>query len=143
MMAAIRLGGRTGDDPFAKGKGLIAEMIERLVAEAEADATHKAWCDKEMSETNAKKDEKEADLDKLSTKIDKATALSAKLKEEVAVLQKELAELAATQAEMDTLRAEEKAVYDKNKPEMEMGLAGVKQAHKVLRDYYSKDDKSH
>merc|ERR1719217_1767464 len=40
---------------------------------------------------------------------------------------------------MDKLRAEEKAAYDKNKPEMEQGLKGVKMAIKVLQDYYAKD----
>merc|ERR1719158_1671609 len=71
------------------------------------------------------------------------TAKSAQLKEEVATLTKELAELAASQAEMDKIRADEKAAYDKNKPEMEKGLEGVKLALKVLRDYYAKEDKAH
>merc|ERR1719399_1399307 len=101
MAAAIRFGAKDGDDPFAKVKGLIADMIQRLMDQLAAEATHKAWCDKEFAETNAKKDEKEADLAKLNMKIDAATARSAKLKEEVAQLQKELAELAATQVEMD------------------------------------------
>merc|ERR1719158_1519544 len=71
------------------------------------------------------------------------TAKSAQLKEEVATLTKELAELAASQAEMDKVRADEKAAYDKNKPEMEEGLEGIKLALKVLRDYYAKEDKGH
>merc|ERR1712222_274148 len=65
------------------------------------------------------------------------------LKEEVATLQKELAELANTQAEMDKIRADEKAVYEKNKPEMERGLKGIKLALKILNDYYAKADKAH
>merc|ERR1719291_1068713 len=35
-----------GEDVFGKVKGLIADMIEKLESEAEADATHKAYCDK-------------------------------------------------------------------------------------------------
>merc|ERR1719161_3033058 len=140
MTTAIRFGARDGDDPFAKVKGLISEMIERLMAEAEADATHKAWCDKEYSETNAKKDEKEGDLQKLQTKLDSAKARSEQLKDEVATLQKELAELAAMQVEMDKLRAEEKAAYEKNKPEMEQGIEGVKLALKILTEYYAKKE---
>merc|ERR1719191_1754040 len=104
-------------------------MIERLLKEAEADASHKAYCDKEMGETKAK--------------IDELTAAAAKLREEVAILTKELADLEASQAEMDKVRAEEKALYDKNKPEMEKGLEGVKLALKVLREYYAKEDKGH
>merc|ERR1719248_497743 len=96
-----------------------------------------------MSETNAKKAEKDAEIAKLTTKIDAAKARSAQLKEEVATLQKELAELAKMQAEMDQLREEEKAAYEKNRPEMEQGLEGVKLALKILREYYAKEDKAH
>merc|ERR1719269_474497 len=142
-MTAVMRGGHRSGDIFAKVKGLISDMIEKLLAEAEADATEKAFCDKEMAETEAKKADKESTIEKLSTKIDSMTAKSAKLKEEVAVLQQELAALAKAQAEMDKLRAEEKAVFDKNSAEMKKGVEGVKLALKVLREYYAKDDKSH
>merc|ERR1719158_1948617 len=130
-------------DPFAKVKGLIKDMIEKLLDEAEADATKKAYCDKEMAETQQKQDEKNDEIEKLSTQIDVMSAESKKLKGEVGVLQKEIAALTRTQAEMDKLRAQEKAVYEKNKPELQQGIKGVKTALKVLRDYYAKDDKSH
>merc|ERR1719399_2503952 len=90
----------------------------------------------EMADTKEKKEDLTTDISALTTKIDTMTAKSAKLKEEVAILQKELAELEASQAEMDKVRAEEKAAYDKNKPEMEQGLEGIKLALKVLRDFY-------
>merc|ERR1719271_881473 len=143
MASAMRMGSQVGEDPFAKVKGLIADMIDRLEKEAEAEASHKAYCDKEMSETTAKKEDKSAEIEKLSTKIDQASARSAQLKEEVATLQKELAELIASQAEMDKIRADEKALYDKSKPEMEQGIEAVKMALQVLREYYAKDDKAH
>merc|ERR1719375_289594 len=111
MVTAMRSG---SGDPFAKVKGLISDMIEKLLAEAEADATEKAYCDKEMAETETKKADKEAAIEKLSTQIDSMTAKTAKLKEEVATLQKELSALAKAQAEMDKLRAEEKAALDTN-----------------------------
>merc|ERR1719237_1299954 len=60
---------RTSDDPFSKVKGLISDMIESLEEQAEADAKEKAYCDKELAETNAKKDEKTTEIKKLSTKI--------------------------------------------------------------------------
>jgi hypothetical protein len=130
-------------DPFTKVKGLISTMIEKLEKEAEADATEKAFCDKAMAETEEKKQDKEAAIAKLSTAIDSMTAKSSKLKSEVAELEKELAELARSQAEMDKVRAEEKAAFDVNKPEMEQGVEGVKLALKVLTEYYAKDDKAH
>merc|ERR1719353_1923545 len=138
MEAAARMGAAAGEDPFAKVKGLIAEMIERLLKEAEADAAHKGYCDKEMAETKAKKEELTTEIEELTTKIDKMSAESAKLKEEVATLSKELADLATSQQEMDKLREEEKAAYDENKAETEKGLEGIKLALKVLREYYAK-----
>merc|ERR1719261_876249 len=114
----MRMGSQAGEDPFAKVKGLIQGMIEKLLKDAEADATEHAFCTKEMAETEAKKADKEAAIEKLSTSIDSMSAKSAKLKSEVAELQKELAALAKTQAEADKIRAEEKAVYDTNSAEM-------------------------
>jgi len=142
MESAMRLGAGEAD-PFAKVKGLITDMIATLESEAEEDASQKAYCDKEMSETTAKKDELTAESDKLSTKIAQDKAASAKLKEEVATLQKELADMAKAKAAADQLRAEEKATYEKNSAEMEMGIEGVKKALSVLKEYYAKEDKSH
>merc|ERR1719333_1767868 len=144
MSSAIKLGSAAGEaDPFAKVKGLITDMIATLEAEAEEDASQKAYCDKEMSEATAKKDDLTAESDKLSTKIAQDKSASAKLKEEVATLQNELAAMAKAKAEADKMRAEEKAAYDKNSAEMKQGIKGVQMALKVLKEYYAKGDKSH
>jgi len=142
MAAALR-SGRAGLDPFVKVKDLIAGMIASLEKEAEADATHKAYCDKELGETRASKADKTTAIEKLSTKIDQMSSRSAQLKEEVSALQKALSELSATQLEMDKVRSEEKANFEKAKADMEQGLKGVKLALKVLRDYYAKEDTAH
>merc|ERR1719506_1686240 len=139
--SAVRL--NHGADVFAKIKGMIGDMIEKLEQEAAEAAELKEWCDKEIGESTEKKEEADALFEKLSTKLNSAESKSAKLKEETAQLQKELAELAETQAEMDKIRADEKATYEKNKPEMEQGLKGVKLALKILNDYYAKANKSH
>jgi len=128
-------------DPFGKIKGLIAEMIEGLEAEAAADAAHKAYCDKELSETNTKKSEKTNEIKKLSTRIDRMTAESAQLKEQVAALQGALGKLATSQAEMDKLRQEEHAIFTSSKAELEKALTGIKLALKVLNEYYAKEGK--
>merc|ERR1740116_125039 len=115
----VRISGAQGADPFAKVKGLISDMIASLEEAADADATEKAYCDKELGETRAKKEDRTAEIEKLSTKIDQMSARSAKLKEEVAALQKALADLASSQAEMDKLREEENEAYKTNKAEMD------------------------
>jgi len=138
VQSAIRLGSSSGEDPFAKVKELVSEMLVKLEKEAQEDATQKAFCDKEMKETKAKREDKTAEVEKLSTKKEQKEAQSTKLKEEVATLQKELAEIASTQAKMDSLRAEEKAAYEVTKPELEKAVTGIQLALKTLKDYYAK-----
>merc|ERR1719163_569035 len=117
-------------------------MIEKLEADAAKEASHKAFCDKELKETKAKKEEKESDLDTLSTKIDKATSKIAKLKEEIATLEAELLAIARAQKEADEIRAGEAAAWKEAKADYESGVEGVGMALQVLRDYYAEKDES-
>merc|ERR1719331_3422433 len=136
IAAVVKYGARDGADPFAKVKGLISDMIVKLEKEAESEATEKAYCDEQMSKTEAKKAELEAGIAKLTTKIDKAAAKSASLKGEVKELQSELAALAKQQSEMDSVRRESHEDYSTAKSDLEQGLSGVRKALQVLRDYY-------
>merc|ERR1719183_3421938 len=108
-------------------------MIAKLEAEAKEEATEKAYCDEEMSKTEAKKSELEGVISRLTSKIDLSAAKSAELKGEVKTLEAELAILAKEQAEMDTIRAEEKSAFDKAKAELELGITGVQKALGVLK----------
>jgi len=136
MAAAMREG---SGDPFSKVKGLLVDMIAKLELEAGEDATKKAYCDKELKETNAKKVEKSTEIEVLSTRIDQTSAKSSKLKAEVATLQNQLAKLAKSQGEMNKMRLDEHDAYDSAKAEQEKGLEGVKMAMQVLKEYYSSD----
>merc|ERR1712113_964794 len=136
VAAIMRYGASAGDDPFVKVRGLVSDMISKLEAEAQAEATEKAYCDEQMAKTEAKKAELEEDIAKLTSKIDTAAARSAGLKEEVNDLQAELAALAKLQAEMDQIRTESHAAYVQAKADLELGLDGVRKALGVLRDYY-------
>jgi chromosome segregation ATPase len=127
---------RYGDDPFTKVKGLIQDMIIKLESEAQASATEKAWCDEQTAKTEAKKQELDEDIAKLTTKIDQATARSTQLKASVKELQGELAALAKEQADMDKIRQESHAAYVEAKADLELGLGGVRKALDVLRSYY-------
>ena len=136
ISSEMRFGFGSKADVFAKIKGLITDMIEKLEPEAEADATKKAYCDKELAETQKKAD-KTAESEKLTAKIEQQAAC-AKLKSEIATLEGELGKLVKEQAEMDNIRAEEKAQWETNSAEMEKGLNHVKLALKVLNEYYAK-----
>jgi len=140
VSAVLKLGATGGDDVFAKVKGLIQDMIAKLLKEAAEEATEKAFCDEEMAKTKEKKEDLESDIAKLTSKIDIAAARSAKLKDEVKTLQEELAALAKLQAEMDATRTEESAAFVQAKADLEQGLNGVRQAISVLRDYYAEEE---
>merc|ERR1719498_1449339 len=130
----------SGADPFAKVKGIISEMIDKLVAQAAEEASHKAFCDKEMSESKAKIDDHTATIDKFTTRKDKATAAIEKLTEEIATLQSELATIAKQQAAMDEMRADQKAAYAEAKKDYEDGIEGLTMALQILRDYYAETE---
>merc|ERR1719265_919617 len=118
-------------------------MIEKLEASGASEASHKAYCDKEISYSSQKKAEQEYDIEKLSTKLDQMSSRSATLKEQVAALQKALAQLASAQAEMDTMRSTEHDTFVKDSAETKEGLEGIKTALKVLKDYYGSSGKAH
>merc|ERR1719335_323627 len=100
-------------------------MIAKLMKEAEAEASEKAYCDEEMAKTKAKKEELSDDIEKLTSKIDSDSSASERLKAEVKDLQKALADLADTQAEMDKIREETHATYSTAKADLEQGIQGV------------------
>merc|ERR1719161_3208617 len=133
----LRMASLMDADPFAKIKGMIQEMIEKLVAEAAKEAEHKAYCDKEMGETKVKKEDKTEEVEDLTVKIDKATSKIAKLKLDINTLMKELAKIAEEQQTADKIRAEEKAAWDSAEADFSSGLEGVGMALQVLRDYYA------
>merc|ERR1719379_2520496 len=132
----------TEADPFAKVKDMITEMVEKLMKEAAEEAEKKAFCDKEMSETKAKREDKTSETEDLQMKIDKAAAKIAKLKEGVSVLEEELGKMAGEVKEATEMRNKEKDAWALAKADYEEGLSGIQMALEVLRDYYaSKDDK--
>jgi len=135
MAAEFRYGGSSGD-PFVKVRGLIEDMIAQLQAEADAEATEKAYCDEQLAKTQAKKEELDDDIEKLTVKIDQASSKSARLKEEVQELESELAALTKMQAEMDKIRSDTHAAYVTAKEDLTLGLEGVRKALSVLREYY-------
>jgi len=140
MMSVMHSG---SGDQFKKIKGLIRDMIAKMEAEAEADATKKAWCDRNLADTRQKKAEKNAEISKLTTRIDRASSKSAQLKNEISALQEALAKLAQSQAEMNKLRSEENAAYKVSRADLEQGLEGLKLALNLLTQYYRETDHSH
>jgi len=140
ISAVVKYGSLGGEDPFAKVKGLLVDMIAKLEKEANEEADEKSYCDEQMSKTEVKKAELEDDVAKMTSKIDTAAAKSAELKEQVMALEGELASLAKEQAEMDKIRSETHAAFETAKADLSLGLTGVHNALSVLREYYQGGD---
>lgn len=141
--ATLRTASLHGADPFAKVKGLLEDMISKLSAEADSEAQQKAYCDKEMAETKAKKDGQTAEIEKLSTMIDMMNARIAKVTGDIAQLQKGVSSIIQAQATVDKIRQEEKALYLKTNDQLREGINGVQTALRVLHDYYGGQDQKH
>merc|ERR1719217_1889935 len=124
------------EDHFVKVRGMIKDMIAKLEADAAAEGDQKAWCDSEMEKATSKRDENigetEGDLAAKTT----AESNVAKLEEEIQTLLEEIAELNKSLNEATELRGKEKAENTKTLADANAGLAGVKKAMKILKDFY-------
>jgi len=143
MASVVAMGNKDGEDPFAKIKSIIVDSIARLEDEQAADATQKAYCDKELAETREKVASNQGKIEKLTTKIEQRASTSLKVKAEVATLQEELAKMTKEKLDMDNLRQKEKADYEFNNAETTQSLSEIKFALKVLRDFYGNYVKEH
>merc|ERR1719198_393808 len=74
METFIRSSMVAGADPFSKVKSMISEMLDQLTKQMQQEATHKVYCDKEMTETKKHKGIKEAAAERVQTKIDTQTS---------------------------------------------------------------------
>jgi len=123
-------------DPFEKVRGLIEQMIEKLVTEANEEATQKAFCDEETSKSKAAQAEKSMTADKLTSRIDKATTTKAQLEQSIKDLEGEIAALDAGTAEATKIRTEEKATNTKASSDFKLAAEAVQGAIAVLKEYY-------
>merc|ERR1719387_2022787 len=123
-------------DPFVKIRGLIEDMISKLIAEAEEEATQKAFCDEEIGKSKASQAEKTATLDKLTSRLDQATSTKASLEEAIKELESEVAEIDASQAAATKMRSEENETYLKSSKDFKDSAEATEKAIVVLKEYY-------
>merc|ERR1719330_1578966 len=79
---------RMSADPFAKVKKMIKDLLVRLMEEANEEAEHKGWCDKELSTNEQTREKKTAAVETLHAEIDQLETSIAKLSEDVEELTK-------------------------------------------------------
>jgi len=134
--ALMEMVSAASSDPFVKVRGLIEEMITKLVNEANEEATQKAFCDEEMGKSKKAQAEKTMTVDKLTSRIDKASTTKAELEMKVKELEGEIADLDKATAEATKIRAEEQATYEKASSDFKLAAESVTKAIGVLKEYY-------
>jgi len=134
--AFMQLSNMAGADPFAKIKGMIGEMIEKLLNEANEEATQKAFCDEELGKSRKSQADKTMKLDKYSARIDNARSTIAELEEAVKSLEGEIAEMDAAEAEASKIRSEEHEDFLKASKDFDDSAKAVAAAIQVLKSYY-------
>merc|ERR1719214_427346 len=137
VYALSQLASEAQSDQFAKIRGLIESMIDRLMREAAEESDQKMFCDTEMAKSRSKQKDLAARVDMHSVRIEKSEAGKAKLKEQISTLTTEIAEIDAGMKEATDLRVKEKAEFDASSAEYRQSADAVANAIQVLQSYYS------
>lgn len=131
-----QLASMAASDPFEKIKGLINDMIEKLLKEAQEAATHEAFCQEEMGKTKKSQEDKTMKLEKFSARVDEATSKLAELTESIKTLEAEVGEIDKATAEATAIRTKENEEFTKVSKEYKDSATAVAQAIEVLQNFY-------
>merc|ERR1719291_1431456 len=119
---------------------MIKDLIVRLMEEANAEADHHAFCSTELATNKQTRENKAADVEKLTASVDKMTAEIGELATEITQLSDAIAEISAQQSEGTKLRAEEKSANEQVLADAKAAQEAVEKAIQLLRDFYGKQD---
>merc|ERR1719409_370041 len=134
--AFAQLASMATSDPFVKIRGLIEDMIAKLLKEAEEEATQKAFCDAEMGKSKKSQEEKTMTLDKLQSRIDGAESTIAENTESIKTLEAEIAEIDKAQSEATMIRTTEHEDYLVASKDFKDSAEAVAKAIEVLKNFY-------
>jgi len=127
---------RVADDPFGKVKKMIKDLIVKLMEEANAEADHKGFCDTELATNKQTREIKSAEIEDLSSNIDKNTADIMQLADEITTLSEDIASITAQQAESTAIRGDESAKNKEAVADAKVAQEAVEKAKKVIQEFY-------
>jgi len=126
-----------GADPFAKVRGVIHDLIERLEDDAEAEAETKSFCDTEMKEAITNRDEQSLKMEGEQATLAAKRAEKKELEAENKKLQEEIVDLNVGIRDANELRVQEKAGNEKTLSMSKAGKEALEKAIEVLSSMYS------
>jgi hypothetical protein len=130
------LADQTAEDPLAKVKVLVQELIERLLKEAGEEANHKGWCDKELALASQERNSMADSVKELNGKLSRSEARIEKVSAELEVLNDELDKLGETLSKADEVRRTEKDENAHTIEEAQKGADTVASAIDTLEKFY-------
>lgn len=130
------LASQIAEDPFAKVKTLLEELIERLLKQASNEATQKGWCDKSMNAASQRRDFAAEEIRELNGNMAELEALRDRLGEEIVVLVSEVERLEKEQTNANADRAAEKIENAATLAEAQAGKEAVEEAIQLLDRFY-------
>jgi hypothetical protein len=125
------------EDPFAKVKKMIKDMIVKLMEEANEEADHNSYCTSELAANKLTRENKASEAEALAAQSDELESEIAQLSDEISALSDAVAESRGQQAESSKVRAEEKAANAKTVADAKEAQDAVEQAITMLRDFYA------
>merc|ERR1719281_1835755 len=134
MLSTLAL--KVAEDPFVKIKGMIQDMIEKLLEEEADEANHKGYCDEEISKTVKDRDYRLAEINELHASLEELNAREEKLSLTKAELEEAVKSLTEDYANQTTARADEKAENEETIDEAKDGVHAIKQALEILSHFY-------
>jgi len=129
-------------DPFTKIKGLIQALVERLLKEAEAEATKKGFCDTELGKAEKDRDYRMQEAKDLNVDLKALEIKKAELEAEIELLDGEIVKL---KEDLRQATDDRKAEHEENMDAISTakeGLDAVKQAITILKVFYKKAGKA-
>merc|ERR1719265_520905 len=135
-LAMLNLVTVAAQDPMENVKNLLKDLITKLEKEAKEAADLHAFCQAEKKKTKAAMDKKNMEIDKLDTRIEKATTTKQQLEELVATNSEEIAATEKANAEATKLRNEQHENFVKIDTDFSGAAEAVDDAIDALKEYY-------
>jgi len=135
-LAMLNLVSMAAQDPMQKVKDLLTELITKLEKEAKEAADLHAFCGEEKKKTKAAMEKKNMEIEKLDTRIEKATATKQEQEELVATNSEEIASVEKINAEATKIRNEEHEQFVKVDTDFTQAAEAVDDAIDALKEFY-------
>jgi len=132
------LAARMREDPFAKVKRMIQDLIVRLQEAQGEEAQHQSWCTAELASNEQVRTDRTTSVERLTSELETKKSLIAKLGMEITDLSQQIAKSDKDTAEQTQLRDTERAENEKTIKDAQEAQVAIQQATTVLKEFYAK-----